>query len=78
MGAPGSQRFPPYTSLNLGLEREFRFRRYIFAVRAAAINILGEQNPDTVVNNTDAPNFRSFSGGEGRKFTFRLRFVGRK
>jgi Carboxypeptidase regulatory-like domain len=78
VGAPGSQRFPPYASLNLGLEREFRFRQRIFAVRAAAINLSGRQNPDTVVNNTDAPNFRTFSGGQRRALTFRLRFVGKK
>jgi len=47
-------------------------------VRVAFVNILGRQNPDVVVNNVDAPNFGTFSGGQGRAVTARLRFVGRK
>jgi len=31
-----------------------------------------------VVNNVDAPNYGMFTGGQGRAFTARLRFVGRK
>jgi hypothetical protein len=42
------------------------------------VNILGRQNSDTVVNNIDAPNFGSFAGGQGRAFTLRVRFAGRK
>jgi hypothetical protein len=30
------------------------------------------------VNNVDAPNFGMVTGGQGRAFTARLRFVGRK
>jgi hypothetical protein len=78
VGAPGSRRFPTYVNVNLGLEKQFRFRSYIFAVRAGAIHILGRQDPDTVVNVVDALNFGTFSGGEKRALTFRLRFVGRK
>jgi hypothetical protein len=43
-----------------------------------AVNILGRQNSDTLVNNIDAPNFGSFAGGQGRAFTLRVRFAGRK
>jgi len=43
-----------------------------------AVNILGRQNSDTVVNNRDAPNFGSFAGGQSRAFTLRVRFAGRK
>jgi hypothetical protein len=43
-----------------------------------AVNILGRQNPDTVVNNVNAPNFGTFAGGQGRATTLRVRFVGRK
>jgi len=31
-----------------------------------------------VVTNVDAPNFGSFAGSQGRAFTLRARFVGRK
>jgi len=64
------------------LEKPFRFTKYIFAVRVAAVNALNRQNPDVVVNNIDAlgatPNFLTFSGGQGRAITARLRFVGKK
>ena len=40
------------------------------------------QNPNVVVNNIDAvgvtPAFLNFSGGQGRAFTGRLRFLGRR
>jgi len=31
-----------------------------------------------VYNNVDAPNYGTLTGGQGRAFTARLRFVGRK
>ncbi len=78
VGAPNSSRFPAYASLNLGIEKKFGFRGYLWAARVEAVNLLGRHNPDTVVNNRDAPNFGSFAGGQGRAFTLRVRFAGRK
>ena len=86
VGPPNSLRFPAYASLNLGLERKFELRGYLWAVRVEAINILGRQNPDSVVNNVDAPCsntvrtgcFGAFAGGQGRATILRVRFVGRK
>ena len=78
VGAPNSLRFPAYASLNLALERKFGFYGYLWAVRVEGINILGRQNPDTVVNNVNATNFGAFSGGQGRATTLRVRFVGKK
>jgi Carboxypeptidase regulatory-like domain len=78
VGAPNSSRFPDYASLNLGIEKKFGFRGYLWGVRVEAVNALDRQNPDTVVNNFDAPNFRAFSGGQSRAFTLRVRFIGRK
>jgi hypothetical protein len=75
---PNSRRFPDYASLNVGLEKKFGFWGYLWAVRLSVINILGRENPDTVVNNIAAPNFGTFSGGQGRAFTARVRFVGKK
>jgi len=46
--------------------------------RIEAVNIFDRLNPDTVVNNVDAPNFGSFTGGQSRAFTLRVRFAGRK
>jgi len=87
VGAANSSRFPAYASLNLGLERKFELRGYLWAVRVEGVNILGRQNPDSVVNNIDAPAcgngvrtgcFGAFAGGQGRATTLRVRFVGRK
>jgi hypothetical protein len=78
VGAPNSLRFPPFVGLNVGLEKKFALRGYLWAARVEAVNVLGRENPDTVVNNIDAPNFKSFSGGQGRALTLRVRFVGRK
>jgi hypothetical protein len=82
VGRPNAMRFPAYSSLTVSVEKKFRFASYIFAVRLAAVNVLSRQNSDTVVNNVDAlgavPNFLTFSGGQGRALTGRIRFVGRK
>ena len=82
IGAPNSIRFPDYASLNVSIEKKFRFRKYLFAVRGSVINLTDRQNPNVVVNNIDAvgvtPAFLNFSGGQGRAFTGRLRFLGRR
>jgi len=86
-GPANSLRFPAYVNLNLGLERKFALRGYLWAARIEAVNVFGRQNPDTVVNNVDAPLcsssvaqgcFHAFSGGQGHALTLRVRFAGRK
>ena len=78
IGQANSLRFPDYASLTVGFEKKFTFHDRIFAVRLTVVNVFKRQNPDVVVNNIDAPNYGTFSGGQGRAFTARLRFVGRK
>ncbi|MGC2829921.1 MAG: carboxypeptidase regulatory-like domain-containing protein [Candidatus Acidiferrum sp.] len=78
IGLPNTSRFPAYANLNIGLEKKFGFRGYLWGVRVEAVNILNRENPDTVVNNIDAPNFGTFAGGQGLAFTLRARFIGRK
>ncbi len=73
--APNSYRYPGYFSLNVGLEKRFSFRGHEWAVRVAAVNLTGHRNPNSVVNNVDAPNFLEMSGGQRRAFTARLRLV---
>ncbi len=75
VGAPNSHRFPDYLSLNLGLEKRFRFRGREWAARLTAVNITGHNNPNQVVNNIDAPNYLTFAGGQERALTARLRLV---
>jgi hypothetical protein len=78
VGTPNSFRFPTFASLSLGFEKKFTFRNRIFAARLSVVNVLDRSNPDVVINNVDAPNYGTFTGGQGRAFTARLRFVGRK
>ncbi len=82
VGPPNSLRFPVYSNLTLSAEKQFRFTGRLFAVRVAVVNILNRTNPDTVVNNIDAigttPNFLTFSGGQDRAITARLRFISSK
>ena len=75
VGAANSLRYPNYLSLNLGLEKSFRFRKHEWAVRLSSNDITGHDNPDAVVNNVDAPNFMTFAGGRHRSFSARLRLV---
>jgi hypothetical protein len=78
IGAPDRLRYPAYFSLNLGLEKRFHFRGHEWAIRVSAINVTDHADPDSVINNVDAPNFLTFAGGQRRAFTSRLRLITRK
>jgi len=78
VGAPGSRRFPPYFSLDIHVERRFRFLKYNLAVRAGFNDITNRHNPNLVNNNIDSPSFLTFSSAQHRSFTARLRFLGKK
>jgi hypothetical protein len=78
VGAANSFRFPDYKNLNLALEKKFAFHGYLWAARIEMVNAFNWQNPNVVVNNVDAPNFGTLSGGQRRAFTARVRFAGRK
>jgi hypothetical protein len=75
VGGANTRRFPTYFSLNLGLEKRFYFHKHEWAIRVSSNNITGHNNPIAVVNNIDAPDFLTFSGGHDRSFTARLRLV---
>jgi len=78
VGAPGSQRFPAYFSLNTHLEKRFHFLGAYWAVRGGFDNITGHRNPAFVNNNINSSQFLTFSDFTGRAFTTRIRFLGRK
>jgi hypothetical protein len=65
-------------SLNLALEKRFRLHNHEWGARLAFINVTAHHNPESVINNIDAPNFLTFAGGQHRAITARLRLVGRK
>jgi hypothetical protein len=77
IGTPNSHRFPDYLSLNVHVERRFRFWRYEWAVRAGFNNITGRDNPTVVNNNIDSLLFGQFAGTQARTFTGRIRFLGK-
>ena len=77
-GLANGFRYPSYFDLNVGVEKRFPFYGYQWAVRLSTINVTGHRNYNSVINNVDAPNFGTFSGGQHRAFTARLRLVGRK
>lgn len=78
VGAPDSLRFPAYFSLDPGLELRFTFRGYALALRGVLENATGRKNPAFVNNNVDSPGFDTFNTFQGRAFTARIRFLGRK
>jgi hypothetical protein len=75
---PGSRRFPNYFSLNLHLEKRFHALGFYWAVRGGYDNITDNKNPVVVNNDINSPAFLTFYGFNGRSFTARLRFLGRK
>jgi hypothetical protein len=77
LGDPNSRRFPDYFSLNLHVERRFRFWRTEWALRAGFNNITDHDNPTTVLNNIDAEDFGQYQGSQGRVLTGRIRFLGK-
>lgn len=78
VGRPGSERFPYFFSLNLHLEKRFHALGYDWAIRAGFDNITDRENPGAVNNNIESPQFLTFSDFDGRSFTTRIRFLGRK
>lgn len=79
IGEPGAERFPYYASLNLQLEKRFHLLGYYLALRGGFDNITGRCNP-YVVNSILDPTHPAptFSACQGRAFTSRIRFLGRK
>ena len=79
IGPPGAQRFPGYFSLNLQLEKRFHFLGYDLALRGGFDNINGRCNPYVVENVVEPTHPQpTFTACEGRAFTSRIRFLGKK
>ena len=78
VGLPDRTRFPDLMTLNLHLERRFKFRGYEWALRAGINDITGRENPTVVDNNIDSPTFLRFSSFQHRVFTARIRFLGKR
>jgi len=75
---PGTYRFPTYATFNLALEKRFHAAGFYWALRGGFDNIANRQNPFTVNNNINSPQFLTFSNFGRRAFTARIRFLGRK
>lgn len=77
VGAVNSSRFPAYVEVNLHLERRFRFRGQLWALRGGFNNLTNRQNPNVVNSVLGGPNFMQFYGGQHRTMNFRIRWLGK-
>jgi hypothetical protein len=75
---PGSRRFPTWFTLNTHVEKRFHAFGYYWAIRGGFNNVTGRKNWIFVNNDINSPDFLTFSGYNGRAFTGRIRFLGRK
>jgi hypothetical protein len=78
VGAPNSLRFPDFETLNVALERRFKFRGYLWAWRVSLVNALNRSNPNVVNSDIDSPQFLAYQRGQARAVNVRLRFLGKK
>jgi hypothetical protein len=78
VGPPGSHRFPTWFTLNTHVEKRFHALGYYWALRGGFNNVTGRKNWVNVNNNINSPDFLQFSVYNGRAFTGRIRFLGRK
>jgi len=75
---PGSRRFPTWFTLNTHVEKRFHALGYYWAIRGGFNNVTGRKNWIFVNNDIKSPDFLMFSVYNGRAFTGRIRFLGRK
>jgi carboxypeptidase family protein/TonB-dependent receptor-like protein len=75
---PGSRRFPTWFTLNTHIEKRFHAFGYSWAIRGGFNNVTGHRNFTYVNNDVNAPSFLTFGNYEGRAFTGRIRFLGKK
>jgi len=78
IGSANGSRFPRYFSLNLHLERRFRFRGYRLALRGGFNNISNHKNYTAVNNTMGSSQFNQFYGTDGRHLVLRLRWLGKE
>jgi len=76
--SPGSRRFPTWFTLNTHIEKRFHAFGYNWAIRGGFDNVTGHKNYTYVNNDISSPDFLRFGNYEGRAFTGRIRFLGKK
>jgi hypothetical protein len=75
---PGSRRFPTWFTLNTHVEKRFHALGCYWALRGGFNNVTGRKNWIYVNNDINSPDRFTFSVYNGRAFTGRIRFLGRK
>jgi len=75
---PGSRRFPTWFTLNTHVEKRFHALGYYWALRGGFNNVTGRKNWINVNNDRNSADFLTYSVYNGRAFTGRIRFLGRK
>jgi hypothetical protein len=75
VGAAGSHRFPEFVNFSPGLEWRFHFHGKYFGLRGVVSDVTDAQDPYTVINNVDSPEYLTFEQPLGRAFTTRIRLI---
>ena len=75
---PGFRRFPTWFTLNTHIEKRFHALGYYWAIRGGINTVTGRRNYTYVNNDINSPGFLTFGNYEGRAFTGRIRFLGKK
>jgi hypothetical protein len=75
---PGSRRFPTWFTLNTHVEKRLHAFGCYWAIRGGFNNVTGRKNWIFVNNDINSPDFLTYSVYNGRAFTGRIRFLGRK
>jgi hypothetical protein len=78
IGSIDDHRFPQFFELDLFVERQLRFRQYLFALRGGFNNITNHSNPNVVNNVEGGPGYLHVYGGQSRALNFRLRLLGKQ
>ena len=76
--SPGSRRLPTWFTLNTHIEKRFHALGYYWAIRGGFNNVTARKNWIDVNNDINSPDFLTYSVYNGRAFTGRIRFLGRK
>jgi hypothetical protein len=76
VGVPNSTRFPDFFSLDSRFSKDLKINaKYSVRVSVSGFNLTNHFNPEQVHNNIDGPDFGTFFGHRGRRFTADFDFL---
>ena len=76
VGVPNSMRFPDFFSVDSRFSKDLKINaKYSVRVSVSGFNLTNHFNPEQVHNNIDGPDFGTFFGHRGRRFTADFDFL---